>query len=268
MNILNQKEEVLKVELTKHGRKLLGMGIFQPKYFSFFDDSIIYDNSYAGISEENVNKIQDRILNDSLTFSFPNLSVETLENELGTSDIFNDKAPAWDLKLLNGKISYLSGLSTNYKKIFNVNDITYYISPINNNPEDIKIEEDYVLIDLKELNLQDELHNFEIEVVTYDELSGGKVTGLEKKLKFSQFKTNIIDGLLFEDNELPYNYFNVDINEEDVPYYLDILVDDEIDTDFIISTEKKLQERIRGTYTSTNVPDVCEPCCDDNTEPC
>lgn len=260
MNILNQKEEVLKVELTKHGRKLLGMGIYQPKYFSFFDDSIIYDSTYLGAVED-TNSIKDRILNKSVTFSAPNLLTLSLDNELGNSSTINDYAPAWDLRLVNGKITFLKDFSTYYKNYFTFNNIIYDISLKSDNIGLI-VKEDYILIDLKELNIEDQLYNFEIEVITYDELYNGKNRIIEKKLKFHQTKRNVIDGILYEEEELPYNFFNVDIDMNDVSYYLDILVDDEIDNDFIISYEKDLQQRIVGTYTSTEVPDPCEPCCD------
>ena len=261
MNILNQKEEVLKVQLTKHGRKVLSMGIFQPKYFSFFDDSVIYDLSYCNLQED-TNDIQNRILDKSLTFGAINLLTTSTENELGSSGVTNDYAPCWDLNVLNGKILSLSNNSTYYKKIFNIENVQYDISL--DEKLDVSVEEDYLLIDLKELNLEDETHNFEIEVITFDKISGGVSSKLEKKLKFHQNKTNILDGIIYEDSDLPYNFFNVDIDKDDVAYYLDILVDDEIDTDFIITREKKTQERTKYLYTSTNIPDVCEPCC--NTE--
>lgn len=260
MNILNQKEEVLKVELTKHGRKLLGMGIYQPKYFSFFDDTIIYDSSYYGQIED-TNYTKDRILDESITISAPNLLALSLENELGSSNTINDYAPAWNLNFINGKILSLDESSTYYRKIFNLEDITYDIV-LKDNTQNPSILEDYILIDLQELNVDDDLQNYEIEVVTFDELQGGKGSGLEKRLKFQARNTNIIDGFIYDSDELPYNFFNVDIEVDDVSYFLDVLVDDEIDTDFIISKDKKVQQTIRTAYTSTETPDPCEPCCD------
>ena len=118
MSILNQKEEVLKVELTKHGRKILGMGVFKPKYFSFHDDSIIYDNMYSGVQTEDTNLIQGRLLDESLTFSYFNLLSDDIQNEIGKSDHVNKYSPAWDIKLLNGKMTLLPELSSYYKKIF------------------------------------------------------------------------------------------------------------------------------------------------------
>ena len=48
---LNKKEEVIDFKLTSYGKYLLGLGKFKPIYYSFYDDNILYDASYAGISE-------------------------------------------------------------------------------------------------------------------------------------------------------------------------------------------------------------------------
>lgn len=245
MSLLNQKEEVLKVQLTKHGRKLLGTGVFQPKYFSFFDDSVVYDTNYGGINES-TNSIQDRILYKSLTFDANNLLTDVLDKPLGTSDTINDYAPAWKLNILKGAIEYRTENSSYYKKIFDVATINYYITLDKTNIFNVrpKVQEDYVLIDLQELNVADDNDNFEIEVVTFDDISGHK----EKKLFFHNKKTNIIDDIIYEESELPSNFFNYNLTSSDVAYYLDVLVDDEIDTSIILSGEATLAESVKATY--------------------
>jgi hypothetical protein len=259
LSILNQKEEVLAVELTKQGRKLLAQGIFQPAYYSFFDDSIIYDNNYAGITTENVNEIKDRIMDNSLTFKALSLSKNILNNPLGKSNPLNDYSPSWDLKVLNGSINYNQDDSTFYKKIFDLADIQYTVK-LSKNAESPTIESEYFLLDLQELNLDDDIQNFEIELVTFDDISGGKQAGLERKLYFNSNKTNIIDDLLYEENELPSKFFDIKVSSEDVAYYFDALVDDEIDSDFISSKEKTLQEKVKGTYSSNYAGPVDPKC--------
>lgn len=256
--ILNQKEQVLSFELTKYGRKLLSTGNLKPHFFSFFDDSIFYDYSYC-TEQEDSNSIQDRILNESLTFGLVNKLEDTLENPLGSSDIFNDYTPAWDLQVLNGKINYISSSSTFYKKIFKFDDVIYTIQFDNEKDKNLIIKDDYILIDLKELNIQDDIENFEVEIVTYDELSGGKDAGLERKLFFHPKRTNIIDDIIYDSSELPLMFFETNITTDDVKYYLDILVDEEIDEDFIVTMKKKLQEKLQDNYESLY---------DGPTEPC
>lgn len=256
-DILDKKEDVLKVEMTKHGRKMFGLGQFKPHYFSFFDNSVIYDHSYGGILDEEINNIQNRILYKSLTFSSLNNTNDVLSNKLGTSDTINDYAPAWSLNVINGIFSYDRDASVYDNKIFDVQDIVYKISY---NDDQTKVDGQYFLIDIQELNLSDDIHNFEIEVFTYDELSGGKQAGLSRQLHFYDSRTNVIDDILYEESELPSKFFDIIPTKEDVSYYMDVLVDDEIDTEFIIGKEKTIAEKIAGTYT-TSVPPIVDKKC-------
>jgi len=51
MKFLNQKEQVIDLEITPYGKSLLSMGRFRPEYYAFYDDEILYDSQYAGITE-------------------------------------------------------------------------------------------------------------------------------------------------------------------------------------------------------------------------
>jgi len=264
-NFLNQKEEVLKVELTKHGRKLLGMGLLQPEYCSFFDDSVIYDNSYGGFASESNNNIKNRLLNESFTITSLNNLEDILLEPLGDSDIFTDYAPSWNLKVLNGAITLLNSSSSYHKKYFNFKDIQVYksledksnsINGLNNlsfETEEgmfINIETDYILIDLEEQNIMSDVNSFEIELVAFDSLKGGKGAGLERKLLFTQKINNIIDDIIYDETELPSKFAESAITINDVTYYFDVLVDDEIDQQLIKAKETTAQEQVRGTYES------------------
>ena len=71
MRFLDPKEEVYKVKITPWGKYLLSQGKFDPTYYAFFDDDIIYDSSFlenAGDSLEEQNKIQERILDETPRF--------------------------------------------------------------------------------------------------------------------------------------------------------------------------------------------------------
>ena len=52
MSFFNKKEDVLQVELTQFGKHLLSQGKWDPAYYSFYDDDIIYDHQYAGVTSE------------------------------------------------------------------------------------------------------------------------------------------------------------------------------------------------------------------------
>jgi hypothetical protein len=64
MTFFNKKEDVLKIELTPHGRKLLSMGKMKPMFYSFLDDDVLYDVSKGGASENNT-QTKARILTDT-----------------------------------------------------------------------------------------------------------------------------------------------------------------------------------------------------------
>ena len=53
MTFFNKKEDVIKIELTPHGRKMLSEGKLKPSYYTFLDDDILYDIARGGGSENN-----------------------------------------------------------------------------------------------------------------------------------------------------------------------------------------------------------------------
>jgi hypothetical protein len=64
MTFFDKKSEVIKIELTPYGKYLLSKGKFKPVYYEFLDNDILYDSTYAGISEER-NNISERIKNET-----------------------------------------------------------------------------------------------------------------------------------------------------------------------------------------------------------
>lgn len=246
-DILDQKEEVINIELTPYGRKKIALGYFQPKYYSFFDDSIIYDYSYANVNSEDQNDIQMRILDQSLTHRSINLTSDTLRDKLGTSDTMSEYAPAWTIDILKGKINYNQISSSYYRKRFDTKDIVYYIELPDKDKMPI-ITSDYLLLEIAELNVDDDYNNFEIELFTYDELTGGVSSNFMRKLHFFPKQTNVIDDIIYDPSELSSNYYDINITRNDARFYVDILVDEEIDQDFIDLKEKTISEKAKSTY--------------------
>lgn len=60
MTFFNTKEEVVEIQLTPYGKHLLSKGQFAPQYYEFYDDDIIYDSQYGGVTESQ-EQIQNRI---------------------------------------------------------------------------------------------------------------------------------------------------------------------------------------------------------------
>ena len=61
---LDKKEQVYDLKLTSYGRYLLSTDKFDPAYYAFFDDNVLYDGAYAGITESQ-NDIHERIKNNT-----------------------------------------------------------------------------------------------------------------------------------------------------------------------------------------------------------
>lgn len=96
MTFINKKEEVVKIELTQFGKRLLSKGNFKPEYYQFFDDDIIYDGNY-GPGDEHQNNIQARIKDSirldvqySVTNLEEKLTQETKQIESGLADLFEE----------------------------------------------------------------------------------------------------------------------------------------------------------------------------------
>ena len=63
--ILDKKEQVFDLEITPHGKYLLSTGEFKPVYYGFYDDNVLYDGEYAGITEAQ-SQIQQRIKEETV----------------------------------------------------------------------------------------------------------------------------------------------------------------------------------------------------------
>jgi hypothetical protein len=269
-DFLDKKQDVISFELTKYGRGLLGLGKLQPEYVSFFDDDIIYDLGHVGLSEEQNNSKQ-RIIYDSFSLKSLNNLEDTLLYPLGKSSVSTDYAPTWNIKVLHGSQELLTNSSSYYKKEFNLTDTYYSLELQENNILNmqggvvsefeldngaiVKIKDDYILLDIGELNNDDDIQNFEIEI--HEEEYGGKILN---QLKFIEKPTNIINGIIYDEDELPSRFRNINVKSDDVSYFLDILVDDEIDRQLIEPVAKTIEEEIKGTYRSTFSGPVKDDC--------
>jgi len=135
MEFFDKKEDVIDLKLTRYGRHLLSKGEFNPAFYSFFDDNVLYNSTKSGFTEEQndaearikqAQTMQPQISFSSLDRQFHNnynliLSgqekegSEPLQNTpernhslsmpLGTSDINSEYAPAWSVLFLKGQLS-------------------------------------------------------------------------------------------------------------------------------------------------------------------
>ena len=136
MTFFNKKQDVIDFQLTAEGRLQLSKGKFQPAYYEFYDDDIIYDLAYAS-GEEGQNETETRIKSQTVsnkgnarfvsasiqsTTKFTKAGKKVLEdnkknqyefgnvyfNPIGTFDSINQHAPYLELNVLNDKKYALS----------------------------------------------------------------------------------------------------------------------------------------------------------------
>jgi len=143
MELMDRKEQVLDVKLTKYGEYLLSVGQFEPVYYAFFDDDVMYDGQYGNLISESQNQIHDRIKDVpqmSALYSFHGLETEVtalnkfirgqenseyslfsrflskkvqptperhyaLSAPIGTITLDSTAVPAWNVNILNGQIT-------------------------------------------------------------------------------------------------------------------------------------------------------------------
>ena len=133
MKFLNKKEQVFDIQLTPYGKHKLSMGRFNPTYYAFFDDNVIYDIQYAhaGASEaqndthkrikQETSYLEGQVLFDQILSGttvagglFEDVTLIQKDN-LYTTDAFigdallqsqeQNVAPAWKVIAMQGTIS-------------------------------------------------------------------------------------------------------------------------------------------------------------------
>lgn len=162
------KEDVMDIKITPYGHHLLSKGEFEPTYYAFYDDDIVYDIKYAeGDLVEIQNNIETRIQAETPRMkvqsgfsgvetnikrivqqvreqkaSLGDESIQPLADKqyalalpLGHSSLSSVHAPAWDMFFLRGKmddsVTYITGSTSPNIRIPQVDcNITYAGVPI------------------------------------------------------------------------------------------------------------------------------------------
>jgi hypothetical protein len=269
MSFFNSKEEVLDILLTEYGKKLYSEGKFKPVYYSFYDEEVIYDTQYAGFAEAQ-NDSESRIISGTIYPKLQNLYASSNENyrldilnsatkaslgsPIGTSDPSVVYYPAWDISILNGKLSSSVLNTASYRGYDSERD---YIPQINLYSEDVKIrhtnesfgainlgkdeqiltrefnngflviQDAYNLFEIVENNVVEGRDNFEIEVFAVED---NNLVPLSFIRKAKEVKNNILldkpeDGLT-NDEMMVMDSLNID--ETFVEDHFNILFDSEI----------------------------------------
>jgi len=91
---LDKKEQVIDFKLTNYGHYLIANGVFEPVYYSFVDDNIVYDSQYFGRSGEAQNDIHKRVKQDT----------QYLESLVLFEQVGNQNAPNTDLNVFDSDL--------------------------------------------------------------------------------------------------------------------------------------------------------------------
>ena len=57
MKFLDKKEQVLELQMTQYGKALMSRGDFNPSYYAFFDDDVIYDSKYMARNQDGTDDV-------------------------------------------------------------------------------------------------------------------------------------------------------------------------------------------------------------------
>lgn len=280
MTFFNKKEDVLKIELTPHGRRLLSQGKLMPKYYSFLDDDILYDGAQGGVSENN-SQMKDRILSETpymkpqtnykgVESSLSNEDnkaeqVTYLQQKIGTNNTAEVRAAGWNTTALLGEINTtsltLTGSTTATQPIPQLEmTLEYTMSVGNQNKLEISnsgllfnrelpvlIKPDGSFVDIIEeqilLNVFERngfFHKDSYEIEVY--LYEADEVEIDRKLKFYQQDRQIENNMLIDQPNISADVAE-DLTKDYVEYYMDISVDREIPEEDICAGLRRLKAK-------------------------
>jgi len=280
MTFFNKKEDVLKIELTPHGRKLLSQGKLMPKYYSFLDDDVLYDVTQGGGTENN-SQTKNRILSETpymkpqtnykgVESSLSNEDnkaeqVTYLQQKIGTNNTAEVRAAGWNATALLGEINTtsltLTGSTTATQPIPQLEMILEYTMSVGNQNKleisnngllfnrelPVLIKPDGSFVDIIEeqilLNVFERngfFHKDSYEIEVY--LYEADEVEIDRKLKFYQQDRQIQNNMLVEQPDLSADVPE-DLTKDYVEYYMDISVDREIPEEDICKGLRRLKAK-------------------------
>ena len=277
MTFFNKKEDVLKIELTPHGRRLLSLGKLKPLYYSFLDDDILYDVARGGTTENN-SQSKNRILSETpymkpqtnykgveSSLSNEDNKVEQviyLQQKIGTNNTAEIRAASWNTTALLGEINstseVLSGSGTATQPIPQLEmTIEYTMSAGDRNdfetsntgllfnrdlPILIKPDGSYVKIQKEQilLNIFERngfFHKDSYEIEVY--MYEQDEINIDRKLKFASEKFEIVNNMLMDESSIVEEEITTDF----VEYYLDITTDKQIPKEDVCKGVRRLKAK-------------------------
>jgi hypothetical protein len=281
MTFFNKKEDVIKIELTPHGRKMLSQGKLKPSYYTFLDDDILYDISKGGGSENN-SQTKDRILSET-PYMKPQTNykgvdtsksdedskveqVRYLLQRIGGNNPAEKRASGWNVTCLLNEITSSSNvLSSSAEQTQPIPQLEFnleytmsagdaYKLEISNGglifnrdlPTLIKDDGSFVNIEEEQilLNIFERngfFHKDSYEIEVY--LYEQDEINIDRKLKFFEQEEQLKNNMLIEDEDFGAADVEEELTTDFVEYYLDISLDKEIPEEDICKGLRRLKAK-------------------------
>jgi hypothetical protein len=281
MTFFNKKEDVIKIELTPHGRKMLSQGKLKPSFYTFLDDDILYDITRGGGSENN-SQVQSRILSET-PYMKPQTNYKGIDSSksnndskveqvryllqrIGGNNPAEQRAAGWEVTCLLNEVNSASNtLSSSTEQTQPIPQLEFtleYTMSVGNtkNLEDSTgglvfnrtlptlVKNDGSFIDIEEEQIL--LNIFEkngfsqkdsYEVEVY--LFEQDEVNIDRKLKFFEQEEQIKGNMLLEDNIIGSSDVDEGLTTEHVEYYMDITTDKEIPEEDICKGLRRLKAK-------------------------
>lgn len=263
MRFFDQKEEVLNIELTSYGKEKFSKGEFQPVFYAFYDNNILYDGAYANITEKQ-NQITNRIANEtprlkinpkytsepgsifslassnlSNIFSQENTFNSSYYRVLGQSDPNSVYYPSWKILVpsygeagLNEGVKYVAGeMIPQMSATLHID----YESDLDFEDEDVyRLERaESLILSVEEINtIFKNNGNFDIEVYVSSSDEIRSIQFINDDVEGSGFirtqedPLSLLDTINGTDRQIESRFPILD--ETFVEYFLDITVDDNL----------------------------------------
>ena len=177
MKFFDQKEEVIDLQLTQYGKKLLSTGQMRPVYYAFFDDDVLYDLNFANNSgsyieiqsktEERITKETPRTKTQSAFNGYPDrkskLSGENNDiahysfgMPIGNCSLGSEYIPAWHVDFLYNKIDktvdHYSGTYVANSPIPQINTTIEFESYVTKFGPEGTLLKDYIPVELSDVH--------------------------------------------------------------------------------------------------------------------
>jgi len=257
MSFFDKKEDVLEIELTRHGKEKLTEGEFKPSSYSFHDDGILYNSEKAGFSEDQIDATDRVRVTENTAYCKPqSIYSEAGEkkdrkikenevflikenNKMGTMDRKSQKTPAFGIDFLEGKIESVENLNNSQSGAIpqiNMKDIEYEVVVeqslsasaqsslsqfVDTMPDGtvVKIKEHKeVFMAINESNTPFKEDSFDVKL--FEEYSRGELEEKKFAITTNKFKE------FYDPDEIKNN--NPELNEDNVGYYLSFQSDESI----------------------------------------